>query len=560
MSGLTGKVHLPPRTLWIGAVLVAILAAVSTFDPKLYINGDNVDYMLLARRILEGEIWPEGRFPPLFPALLAGVQGLFGESLIPQKLLVMLFHAGSVWMLGRLISRRAGGGTGPWLLLAAATLIPVIEFSHYVMSEIPYFFFLLGSLDAADRILVDRNLHLHPRGAPESRAGGPVPSGTTGNQLVSKGVSVTAVELALWLAAAFYIRSAGITIAAGVLISLLMTRKWRQLFVTTSVLIVLMIPWIIRSATQPGGSAYIQQILLVNPLYPEFGTVTPEYLWGRVRDNAIFYFREQIPCLLLPAMYRSTYSRPEIRDAVYPLWIALPLLIPLVVGMARGLRRIDPMAWVVAASLGLTLLWPWIWRGSRFLVPVLPLMLVYWWSGWRPWKTPVKHPAARRVRKQPATGPVGEAARVGGWIRAAVLAVILLLGMRNLILYAEETRRHPPEWDHYFIALEWIRDNTPRDAVVIDRKPGFVELVARREASSFPREEDPARMLEFFTQRGADYVVLPSLPIDDIPRFLVPAVAESRPHFEVVFDLPEPEVYVLQFYPDGGRGEPGVIP
>ena len=218
------------------------------------------------------------------------------------------------------------------------------------------------------------------------------------------------------------------------------------------------------------------------------------------------------------------------------------------------------MAWVVAASLGLTLFWPWIWRGSRFLVPILPLMLIYWWSGWMPWKNPVMRAAGRPGKKPPSTGPVGGAVSAGHWIRAAVLAVILLLGVRNLILYAEETGRHPPEWEHYFTALEWIRDNTPRDAVVIDRKPGFAEFVARREASSFPREEDPARMLAFFIQRGADFVVLPSLPIDDIPRFLVPAVAQSRPHFEVVFSLPEPEVYVLQFYPDGGRGEPGVIP
>lgn len=558
MVGMSKRNPPSHRALWIGASLLAVLAAVLTFDQKLYINGDNADYMLLARRMVEGEIWPEGRFPPLFPALLAGVQGLFGEGLIAQKMLVLIFYAGSVLVLWRLIARRTVGVQGPWLLLASATLIPLVEFSHYVMSEIPYLFLLLGALDAADRILVDRNLHLFGHGVSRTPSKGAAPCCTRGDRSPAAGRVRTAVELALWIAAAFYMRSAGITVAAGILACLVAAGKRRHAVVTAGALALLMIPWIVRSATQTGGSPYIQQILLVNPLYPEFGTLTPEHLWGRIRDNSIFYFREQIPCLLFPALYRSTYSRPGIRDAAYPLWISLPLLVPLAVGLARGLRRVDPMAWVAATGLGLTLLWPWIWRGSRFLVPVLPPIFILWWSGWGAWTSRATDPVSHQGKTAPVRGSRSTPGSPWRWIRPAIIAVILLLGVRNLILYADETRRHPQEWEHYFTALEWIRDNTPPGAVVIDRKPGFVELVARREALNFPREEDPARMLAFLRQRGAHYVVIPSLPFDDIARFLVPAVGQSRPFFDVVFSLPAPEVYVLRFFPEGGRGEPGL--
>ena len=64
-------------------------------------------------------------------------------------------------------------------------------------------------------------------------------------------------------------------------------------------------------------------------------------------------------------------------------------------------------------------------------------------------------------------------------------------------------------------------------------------------------------MVEFLRTSGADYVLLNRLPYDDIGRFLVPVVNQRREHFEVVYQLHDPErdptlngdAFVLRFIP-----------
>ena len=84
--------------------------------------------------------------------------------------------------------------------------------------------------------------------------------------------------------------------------------------------------------------------------------------------------------------------------------------------------------------------------------------------------------------------PVPKAANAAGpWrkIRTGALVLLVLLGVRNLVFYRIETREYPPDWGGYFASLKWIGERTPASAIVVDRKPGFVEFVARRRAVVF---------------------------------------------------------------------------
>ena len=66
ISGISGVSEISGiyRISWIAALLAAALGIVLTLDPRLYINGDNVDYMFMARAIRAGDLWPSERFPP----------------------------------------------------------------------------------------------------------------------------------------------------------------------------------------------------------------------------------------------------------------------------------------------------------------------------------------------------------------------------------------------------------------------------------------------------------------------------------------------------------------
>jgi hypothetical protein len=530
-SGRIGPVHggtagrrFSPGNPWVLASALAVLALVLTYDPKLYINGDNVDYMNLARGVRQGHLWASDKFPPLFPMLLAPVQVLFGMRLLPQKILVTLFGVGTIALLAGIVRRRTSSRSGPWLLFAAATLIPFVEYSHYVMSEVPFMFFLCGAITACDR-LGDRD-----GGRPVVRS---------------------LVPLALWIAAAFYTRTAGAAMAGGVLLWLLLSRRPRHSLILAGLLAITAAPWLLHAVSAKGGNPYVHQLTQVNPYYPELGTMTVRGWIGRLGENARLYFLGIVPGIIAPAVYGSTYSPPKLQKTLLPTWVAIPLLLPFAAGLWRGLRRrrparevagacrpepmADPVTCVVLASLLLLCLWPAIWAGSRFLVPVAPLLLLTWWSGW---------------------GLPADLGWQGAWdkVRTGLLVLLLVLSVRNLVFYARETREYPPVWRSYFAALEWIRENTPPEAVIVDRKPGFVEFTTGRKAQNFPREPDPARMVESFRRSGVTYVVLPLLPYDDINRFLRPALEKEDSFFDPVYRSSPPSTYVFAFHPEGGKG------
>jgi hypothetical protein len=518
---------------WALAMGLAAVALAATFDPKLYINGDNVDYMFLARSIRAGNFWPSDKFPPLFPLLLAGVQSLFGLRLIPQKLLVLAMGLVSLWLLARVVRRRLPEGDGPWVFLVAGTLIPIVEFSHYEMSEIPYFCFLLGAIDAADR-------WLGARAAPSVGAR----PGVDGDAIHRDPASAFREDpgwsalvrdrglwiLGLWIGATFYTRSAGLALGAAVLAVFLRAGRRRAAAALAAIVAVFLIPWILHTAATPGGSPYLRQLFLLNPYYPEFGPLTPASFLRRLVDNGKFYLLEQTPVAVLPFHYASTYSAVASQLKAYPAWLALPLLVPVLVGLRSGLRRADAAAWTVLATLALSCLWPLVWAGSRFLLPVVPLLLLFWWLGLR--RIAAFRSDALKVR-----------------FRWAVLTLLLLLSARNLVLYVRETRAYPPEWERYFAALQWVRAHTPQDAVIIDRKPGFVRWVAERESLTFPREKDPDKMLAFFRAHRATHVILSSLPYDDIGRYLRDALQRRIDEYSPVFETEAPWTYVLQIAP-----------
>lgn len=499
---------------WWLAGAAAVVASLLTFDPKLYINGDNIDYMELAERVRHGELWGSQKFPPGFPWLLAPVQWIAGMRLLPQKLLVFACFAAAVPFVLRIVRRRFSGRfDGPVVAALALTVIPVIEFSHYVMSEIPFFLFFAMALDRADLLL--------------GRTGR-----TPGNGHPIRGV----VGLALACAAMFYIRSAGLAAVAGIL-GVLLWRRPKVGLVAGALFVLTCVPWMVRSLAAEGGNSYLSQFLTINPYYPDAGQLDLGSFLTRLRLNTQAYFLDLVPEILLPVRFESTYS---VTRSVVPLpWpIAAMLLLPLSAGIARGMRDGDVVAFAVLGSLGLALTWPPIWTSARFLVPVAPFLVVLWWRGWF-WETD-------RLRT-----PVWAAVRVWLLISLSVLALI------NLGRYQAQTRQYPLTWKNYFAALEWIRDTLPDDVRIVDRKPGFVRFITGRACQAFSRTTDSEVLLREFSESGVTHVVLSSLPYDDIQRYLVPAVNAQKDHFVVRHKLldwdPDPRTnantYVLEFLP-----------
>ncbi len=91
----------------------ALLAGIVSFDDRPSGIGDNAEFVILARSLAQGqgfryinhpELRPATKYPPGFPAFLAGWSFIFGDSVKSMKINVLLCFvaaAGLTFLLGR---------------------------------------------------------------------------------------------------------------------------------------------------------------------------------------------------------------------------------------------------------------------------------------------------------------------------------------------------------------------------------------------------------------------------------------------------------------------------
>ena len=65
----------------------------------------------------------------------------------------------------------------------------------------------------------------------------------------------------------------------------------------------------------------------------------------------------------------------------------------------------------------------------------------------------------------------------------------------------------PAEEKSFVECNEWIKQNTPPDAIVLSRKPYYTELMAGRKSVGYLNSEDPAAQLDHIVANGAGYII-----------------------------------------------------
>ncbi len=542
-------------------LLIVPLLMVSgiTFDPKLYVNGDNVDYILLAQKVWrEGNLWASSKYPPLFPLLLVPLQLLFGTGFMAGKVLSVLCYAaagvGLLWLAERAVSRGAppvkvgprSAPPGPsWAAFAIAgaamLILSVVEFSHYVMSEIPFLLASVIALWLGERA-TDRVVHIAGSQDPghEKR----------GRRIAGAPWLVHTRALLPWAVAAgaaFYIRTVGIAVLAALPLVLLLRRQGRAAVVSAVLCAVVLIPWVLHSALAGGeGESYLQQIRYINPYLPNEGTLNLPALVDRLAQNGRQYFCIDIAHALVPYAACSTYTAEITPPPVLPAWSGVLVGLLLLLGLVRMARRLPVTVAYTAAFLAICLAWPPIWASVRFVLPILPLCFLLVALGLRDaWL----NAAARRPGLR----------RPGALVLPALLVIIVVLAGQRLAAYAGEVRHYPPRWEAYFNALGWAHENLSPREIVLDRKSNIFRYVTGLEAVSFPREPDDARMLDHLRQRGVTVVHVSSIPYEDVLKILHPFIRRQSKYFEPIWFEEVPGGgfgAFLRFHPSGYQEAP----
>lgn len=493
--------HIVLLTIAVLALIVSILV----FDTKLSLSGDNTEFIVLARSIASGQGMqninsptprPTTKFPFGFPLFLAAVELLFPQNLIAMKGLVLLFFVGTLLVLYLLLKEHIG----IWIALGVALFSIInphlLDFSHQVMSEIPYLFFSVLAL-----FLIQRCLK---------------------NSSILRNYWLIGGTLSLMYA--YYVRAIGIALICGVLVYFLINREYKKALFITIAAVVIALPWQLRNSSL-GGSSYLKQLILVNPYHRYMGFLDLHSFWTRIKINAQIYFLREIPRALLPT-YRGIGDLGGILKVVGILGVGI-------YGFTLALMRKSLLALYLLFFMGICIIWPQVWSGMRFIIPIIPLFICFGLSGL-----------------------LNLAKRIEPYIHR--LSTVTVVSVSLLVFFASNVHStvnlghrskgdYPPNWRNYFKCGQWLKRNTPEDTIVSCRKGYWMYVVSNRKTVGYRHTKDAETVIRGIEESKADFVIVEQLGFGSTPRYLVPAINKFPDRFQVAFFLDRPPTYVLRF-------------
>ncbi|MCF8277904.1 MAG: hypothetical protein K9J17_14315 [Flavobacteriales bacterium] len=531
------------------------------FDKKVHLGGDNAGYYILGKALAHGDGYrsihtkdqvPANHFPPGYPVMIAAVMKTFSGKITTIKtangfymwaaLMVLFF-------LFRALTRNIHLSFIACLL--AAYNFHLLEYSTIMMSEIP--FVLFSAISLLLFVLTDFEKTFFK--------------------------NWKFILFILVLVFAFYIRTLGISLFLSFMLILLIQKRWKYAGFLAFGFILLVSPWQIRSHNL-GGNSYVNQLTRKNPYRPELGPMELADWPERVTMNAKRYFTLEITNGVLPfetidykqcvtqlkreagtleidstatqaqtppkeltlaekqedaAKRGMPGAKVEITTNDYLL--AILLLVLMAIGLARMKDHRILIGLYLAGTFAIVFLWPEAWFGIRFMLPLVPILIMLALFG----LTQIPDLIAERTKKdQP-------------WLLSILIPLVVFFAMQSkLDNRVDELEKRAKgiyinKFKNYFDIATWSNNNLPREAVVACRKGQLFYLYASRWVTGYKNTLDKEELIENLHEKGVTHVVLDQLGYASTSRYLYPAIKKYPGKFKVIYQLKEPDTYLMQF-------------
>lgn len=483
-----------------------ILVYPYVFDAKLFLGGDNASYYALAKGIASDFQYvassnpvpvPTNHYPPGYPFILAIAIKLGVTSLKGLKIVNGLFLLGSV-IVTFLLSFRFTNNKLFSGLIALATLLNMhlLEYASITMSEIPFVFFLLMTFYSFVRF-VDSDYKLK---------------------------SWSFFLTIFGVIALIYIRTQGIAIIGAFVFYLILEKRFKIAGILTICFILGYLPWQIRSASL-GGSSYVSQLLKVNP-YQENSKKMEIADWGtRVKNNTIRYISKEIPSLIFPVK-ATVYNDPSTGDPVTASGTQWFLGCLIVVFSLFGIWNIKKARWLLLSFFGanfvIFLLWPDVWFGIRFILPLAPLILIAFFVG-------IKSLLALFIKHDFVQS---------GKVYPLFILPYLFFNYPTLnTLHGKAEGKHATNWANYLLVAEWAKDSLKRTDVVVTRKPEIFFFIADTKTKTFPYTDDLDVLKADFDSLKVTHIMFEQLGFSQTGKYLYPLLVKETDRFTLLYSL-----------------------
>ena len=525
MSGALSKVK----------VLIYLLIIVSYFfvsfntykDEKIHLGGDNVAYYLLAKSLSEGKGYNNNHivgkkdgvivesvahthFPPGFPAVMAPFMTVFGSDIATAKNINGFFLLlSSIVLFFLLKALKLGDNLS---LISSLFLLHnyyVLYFSMYLYSEIAFMLFLLLFLLFFIKQMEVKDFWKSPY-----------------------------FYLSIFsMVVMFYIKSLAIGVITAMLLFLLIKRKWKRSFIYIGALILFYAPWMVRMSKLPHTS-YLTYLSYKDPYNKELGTMDFSDLLSRVFLNFKRYLSVEVPDGMLPMKPLYNYQS----DPGLMSWIIGGGIVLFVLYGVFRLKKYSLLLFLaIGAIFSILLLWPEVWFGKRFYLPLIPLL--YGMFFWGVYKVVTDLLGKTKYRAN---------AFVNNFGVFAFLLLFLPSKIGTKILKQNVEAEFAPKYWNYFEAAKWIKVNTADSSVAACRKPHLFHVYSEKKVTSYLKSPDKEAVLNHLREYKATHVIVESLGFSSTSKYLVPMLMKYSGKFKEVYKTKKPEAYVFEFHSDKG--------
>lgn len=498
--------HLFPHILLLAIICVVFAYNYkSVFDPKLDINGDNINYFLLAKALTEGDgyvdmfspnLTPHTHFPPGYPIFMSLFMRVFPDNVLAMKILNGLLFLLATLLLFRIVRKTTENNI--WIAFATCLLVvmhsELLRWSVIMMSEMLYIVISFGI------ILLCLDLEV--------------------GKIFTKGKKdpwqiCRLVILCLLVVFSYLVRTMGISVVLAASLAFAVTalktllKKDKTWMRQAAVVVLIMISlfgahcgWSLRNnRVSPGYKSDYSATFLYTK---DKERMTPALWKERLQSNLSVYVGCWIPNSLV-----NPYNVIDFGKEPKPTTKTTVAGIVLILLMAFGIAHLKKGKVLILSYILITfavlMLYQEQYSGVRYFVPIIPLIIFSSVNGlWSLFSTLSFAVLKKKIVAPPCV--------------ALALAIVLLVppyckGREHYIRFAKydtyQEMNPDAGFTHYIQAAEWLKKNVGHEAVIACRKPEVMYMYSGyRHAVRFPLRGDEESVIRFFRDSGANCVVL----------------------------------------------------
>ena len=508
----------------IAVTILFFLIYLSIYDNKIDLNGDNMGYFASAQNLSSGKGFSYAfdangaklAEPIGYPLIVAAVM-LLTKNFAVISFVNALFMLGSVILL-YFICLRLGIPRIIWILTALFVILnpTIMRYSFIHMSEASFIFFSTLGIYYYYQIDLDSRLEKQK-------------------------------EFYFMLAACligYFIRSGGVVL----LLALLIALAWNKKFIAAGIAIAFfLLPIMIWNTRAQGENRYVTAVLSVNPYDLSQGKLTVNTAIDRVKENIDRYTRKEIPYSIFGFLQRINDPTEKKDFYLYVIGVLVVLisLLGIFFKFTWNDRRLLLFLYL-AGTMTMLLCWPTQWYGPRFIIPILPLIVLFLLKG--------VYELTHWISAKYALKPIKYV------FYSLFLLIPFFIGRsqsnplenKNDLAnarYIAHTRYTPP-YQNYFNLGKWAKSNLPANSIVATRKPTLFYHTYGGYTMFYPTQvKNYQEFLDGLKSAKATHLVVDELGYGS-SRFLNPIVEGNPQIFTLLHSIENPSTRLYRInYP-----------